>query len=181
VSDQDFNFNPPPRREAKKAFEPPPWEQDQFEELARLKEAQRTAAEMEVSSASASQEGTGAAVVTPAASGMVTSVPADAKALQVDDSAGTEIDHRIETMLMGLRSEEPPFGEQVWKVSLASGAVLVGVGLVITLWGVFAMKATAGTGAIGSMGGGILVLFGLGFCGAGAWIAFRTLRQRGVL
>jgi len=49
------------------------------------------------------------------------------------------------------------------------------------IWGVFAMFATKRTGVVGSLGGGVLVVFGLIFFGVGAWMAFRALRQRGVL
>jgi hypothetical protein len=84
-------------------------------------------------------------------------------------------------MLLGLKNEEPPFGTQIWKFSLAAGAVLVLVGAVIVVWGGVALAASSRTGPLGSLGGGILVVFGLGFLGVGGWIAVRTLRQQGVL
>jgi hypothetical protein len=94
---------------------------------------------------------------------------------------GVEEDPRIEAMLLGLKNEEPPFGTQIWKFSLTAGAVLVLIGAVIVVWGGFAMAAASRTGPLGSLGGGILVVFGLGFLGVGGWIAVRTLRQQGVL
>jgi hypothetical protein len=192
VSDQDFNFNPPPRREAKKAFEPPPWEQDQFEELARRQEA-----DQEVVSETAEEEAITAALeeATVKASDEVTESPAVAatpglveaegpparKAVWSGAALDPDEDPRVEAMLQVLMSEEPQFGKQLWKVSLAAGAVLVAVGLVMTVWGIFAISATSRAGALGSLGGGILLAFGLGFVGVGGWMAFRTLRQRGVL
>ena len=176
MSDQDFNFNPPPRREAKKGFEPPPWEKDQFDELARRKEAEAA----EVTRAAADAELAEALVV----------AEVQAAEAEVHEPAPPKVgvpgqdpddDSRIETMLLGLKNEEPQFGRQLWKVSLAAGAMLVAVGLVIAVWGFFAIAATGRTGALGSLGGGILVVFGLGFAGVGVWMAFRTLRQRGVL
>jgi hypothetical protein len=184
VSDQDLNFYPPERREAKKAFEPPPWEQDQFDELARRKEAERTAAEIVA----------GAANEDPASASTTEEQPIEAPSEEsaktalytppitpADADQGTEEDPRIETMLIGLRHEEPPFGTQMWKVATAAGAVLALVGVVLTVWGLVAMGAARRAGAFGALGGGILVVFGLGFVGVGGWMAFRTLRQQGVL
>ena len=181
MSDQDFNFNPTPRREVKRTFEPPPWEREQFEELARRKEAERIAAE--------------------AAAGTVIEPPAVAETPEIAEqpapktesgkegqdvrtktvSAEAAEDARAEALLIGLRNEDPPFGEELWKVAVAAGAVLASVGAILVVWGVFAIATVRRTGATGSLGGGILVVFGLGFVGVGGWMAFRTLRQQGVL
>jgi hypothetical protein len=181
VSDQDFNFSQPPRREAKKAFEPPPWEQDQFEELARRKEAEKSVAEIAVS-----LEGPAQGVLSEEpntqdrpASDVRETADAQRGETAPDEAADEEL--RIETMMLGLRNEEPPFGTQLWKFAIAAGAVLVAVGIVIVVWGIFAISAASRTGALGSLGGGVLVIFGLGFAGLGGWIALKTLRQQGVL
>jgi len=179
VSDKDFNFIPPSRREAKKAFEPPPWEQDQFEELARRKAAEASAAE---STTGVEAELAAETEPTPGATG---STEADAIAaapmseMETQDSA--DEDPRIEAMLLGLKNEEPQFGTQVWKFALAAAAVLAAVGVVIAIWGIFAVAVSSRTGPLGSLGGSILVMFGFVFVGLGGWIAFRTLRQQGVL
>jgi hypothetical protein len=193
VSDQDLNFNPPPRREAKKAFEPPPWERDQFDELARRQEADQAAASetaeedaitaaLDDATAKASE---GAALELPTAMEPTGPVGAGGrsarKAVWTGGVLDPEEDPRVEAMLQVLKSEEPEFGKQLWKVSLAAGAVVASVGLVMTVWGIFAISATSRAGALGSLGGGILLAFGLGFVGLGGWMAFRTLRQRGVL
>lgn len=181
MSDQDFNFSPPPRREAKKAFEPPPWEQDQFEELARRKEEEKSVAEIAVSLESPTQ---GAPSEEPVAQdGPIGTAyePAGSPRGETAPAVAEEEELRIETMMLGLRNEEPPFGTQLWKFAIAAGAVLVAVGIVIVVWGVFAISAASRTGALGSLGGGVLVIFGLGFAGLGGWIALKTLRQQGVL
>jgi len=181
VSDQDFNFAPPPRREAKKAFEPPPWERDQFEELARRKEAEKAAAETVADAVRAQQAAAAVPETAPlpaATSEIVTPVPENAPGAETADVGE---DPRIEAMLLGLRSEDPPFGTDMWKVAIAAGAVLASVGAVMTVWGGIAMAAARRTGVTGSLGGGILVVFGLGFVVVGAWMAFRTLREQGVL
>ncbi len=184
MSDQDFNFNPPPRREAKNTFEPPPWEREQFEELARRKEAERLAAE---AAAGAISEPTVVAEAPELAQQWapqtepVTRGPAGGKQLDVAEGVDAAEDARAEALLIGLRNEDPPFGEELWKVAVAAGAVLASVGAILVVWGVFAIATVRRTGATGSLGGGILVVFGLGFVGVGAWMAFRTLRQQGVL
>jgi hypothetical protein len=193
VSDQDFNFTPPPRREAKKkAFEPPPWERDQFDELARRKDAEQhdeaeqaeeaaVTAALEEASTKAADEAPEATAPTEGLGAEEAGELAGQRLPQPAGALGMDDDPRVEAMLQVLKSEEPPFGTQLWKVSLAAGAVLASVGLVMTVWGFFAIAATARAGALGSLGGGILVAFGLGFVGVGGWMAFRTLRQRGVL
>ena len=183
VGDQDFNFNPPPRREAKKPFEPPPWEKAQFEELARRKEAERVAAEA-ISGAVAVQAPT--AATTPGASQEAGGVPSDAAQATesppaAQEGVAIEEDPRIAAMMIELKSEEPSFGRELWRVSIVAGAIVAAIGAVFMVWGVVAIVATRRAGVTGSIGGLILLVFGLMFFGVGAWIVFRTLRQRGVL
>ena len=187
MSDQDFNFNPPPRREPKKPFEPPPWEQEQFEDLARRREQQRASQEPLMTDAGieavaeepigpASQEAP-AVAPQPTGAGAPGEPPADTPKRKVP----AEDDPRVEAMMAVLRSEEPAFGAEMWKGSVAAGFVLALVGVVLVVWGVFAASVAKRTGMLGLLGGGILVVFGLLFTGVGVWLVYRTLRQRGVL
>ncbi len=179
MGDKDFNFTPPSRREAKKAFEPPPWEQDQFEELARRKAAEKEAAEAPEGLTAAP---VGATEPPPPATAAVEAVAGAASPVgEIEAHDGPDEDPRIEAMLLGLKNEEPQFGTQMWKFALAAAAVLAAVGAVILVWGVYAVATAARTGPLGSLGGSVLVMFGFVFAGIGGWIAFRTLRQRGVL
>ena len=181
MGDQDFNFNPPPRREAKKVFEPPPWEQEQFDELARRKEAERVTAEA-IATAVAEQATPVAPTVQPGAGGQDGEPANESVPTPMDQTAAeAEEDPNIQAMLIGLKSEEPPFGEEIWKVSIVAGAVLAAIGAVFLVWGFVAMAATRGAGVTASLGGMILGFFGLMFASVGVWIVFRTLRQRGVL
>jgi len=178
VSDQDFNFNPPPpRREAKKVFEPPPWEKEQFEELARRKEAERIAAE--ALAAAAAQQQIPAQPVQPAASqeaypqeaqpvapqqaasaAPVAQPPMVERAQGAGEGEAAKEDPRIEAMMLGLRNEEPSFGEDVWKISVGAGAVLAAIGAVFVVWGIVALAATRGAGFAASFGGVVLTVFG---------------------
>jgi len=197
VSDQDFNFNPQPRREAK-PFEPPPWEQAQFEELAKRKAAEVAAAEAAAQALAEAQGTDDLTAAVQAASSQVVEEQAEQEAPQEDATADfmaatavsagkkkidseEELDPRIPAMLIGLSNEDPPFGTGLWRVPLFAGAVLAATGVLLMIWGAFAMAAARKTGVTGSLGGGILVAFGLVFIGIGGWMAFRTLRQQGVL
>jgi len=156
VGDQGFDFGPPDTRDARQ-FEPPPWEREQFEQLARQRAEQLEAEE--TARAVVEQP----SVFPPVAEG----------------ESGVD-DQQIEAMMIGLRAEEPPLFGGTWIVTTMAAIVLGAVGLMLLVWG-FTEAAKRGAGLTGAMGAGILVVFGLGFCGTGAWVAFRTLRQQGVL
>jgi len=180
VGDQGFNFSTPPRREAKKPFEPPPWEQDQFEELARRKEREVPLAEKDESSEGVEEQGSEPALL--AAGGQtVVQDPTREPAPKAGPGTAADEDLRVEQMLLVLKNEEPPFGAQIWRFAVAAAAVLGAVGVLMLIWGVVAIVGASRSGAMGWLGGGILVAFGIGFVGVGGWIAFRTLRQQGVL
>jgi hypothetical protein len=204
VSDQDFNFRPqPPRREAK-PFEPPPWEREQFDRLARERaeqEAAQKAAAVELAArmglAATDPQGDGtaagqlAAVTGPRPAQVepapiedptpVTEAPVQTPAPEPVAKVGGQVDEaQLEVLLMGLRAEEAPALNDTWMVAIISAIVTGSVGVVLLVWGLVAL-AKPNMGPTGVMGGTILVVFGLVFMGIGGWIAFRTLRQRGVL
>jgi len=200
VSDQDFNFRPqPPRREAK-TFEPPPWEKDQFERLAKERSAQevaeRAAAEVLIErhpqEAAAEPAESAASVEAPAgaadadaegaaSAGPLTQPTPEVPAAPSPTLAGGQIDEaQLAVMMMGLRAEEPPALGGAWVIALVSAIVMGAVGIVLLIWGIVALTRP-NMGAIGTMGGTALLLFGLIFMGACIWLGLRTLRQRGVL
>jgi len=184
VSDQGFNFNQPPRREAKKAFEPPPWEKEQFDELAQRKEAERVAAAALAAAAArpVQPETAQPAAAQPEApaSSVKQAAPAEQGPVASTGTAGGD-DPRIEAMMRRLKEEEPPFGQDIWKVEVGAGAVLAAIGTVFVVWGIVALAETRGAGVTGSLGGVVLIVFGLVFACVGVWMMYRTLRQRGVL
>ena len=201
MSDQDFNFRPqPPRREVK-PFEPPPWEKEQFERLAKERAtqeaAQQAAAEamierlqQEVETAPGQTTGTEmpvaaveeevARVSTPL-NGAEDAGPKAALPRAGAAQTGGQVDEaRLAEMMMGLRAEEPPELTGAWAVALGSAIVLAAVGIVLLIWGIVALTRP-NMGPIGTMGGMVLLAFGLIFMGACVWLGLRTLRQRGVL
>lgn len=175
MSDPGFDFKAAERRAAKR-FEPPPWEREAFEEL------QRKRAEVEPKP----PEPTNQTVVTEEQEGSpveqavsVTEGPAEEVAVAVEKN---ELDERqvIEMMAL-LAEEEPKLQEQTWKLALASALFVSALGSVMIVWGFAALVRARGTGVIGVAGALVLAVFGILFVSIAAWMAVRTLRQRGVL
>jgi hypothetical protein len=92
-----------------------------------------------------------------------------------------EVDEKqVALMMIDLRAEEPPALEGAWAVNVTAGVVVAMVGVASAIWGAAAL-ARKGMPAAGTLGGLLLLGFGLGFLGLGSWLIFKALRQRGVL
>lgn len=175
--------NGPGRREAK-GFEPPPWEQEQFEELQRRRAEERAAREAETESEprapalapteqaqeARQEEGAGARAeeATTASAGSAEDGP------QLDDKVAAR-------MLAELSAEEPRANRGFWRIGLASSASVIVLGAVLMIWGIVGLMRTMNSGPTGVMGGLILIIMGVSFISMGAWTAYRSLQQRGVL
>jgi len=203
VSDEDFNFQPPlPTREVK-PFEPPPWEKEQFERLAReraaqaaaeqaaagaLVEAERQEAENTTQAAVAAGSAMGGEEVAADRVNVVVATQ-EARETGVGDPPrpsdspqvkGKVDEAQLAAMMMGLRAEEPPALGGAWVIALVSAIVMGAVGIVLLIWGIVALTRP-NMGPTGTMGGMVLLTFGLIFLGACIWLGLRTLRQQGVL
>jgi hypothetical protein len=184
VSDEDLRFPPLKRREPAK-FEPPPWERDQFDELAktRLEPGPAEGAKIEQPVATA-QTATVAEQVAEAVmeSARSSSEEPGSKGEGTSADAPKEIDQKhLEVMMMGLRAEEPRPEEAYWKVVTIAGVLCSLIGLAITVWAIVAFATLGKSGARGMTLASVLMLFGLGFAGGGIWVVAKTLRQQGVL
>lgn len=182
MSDEGFDFKVPPRREAK-SFEPPPWEQDAFQELQRRKTLEQPRQEQAVERTES---------VDPEALPQPGETDAEARTEMVAEERGvggsgdseprdTLDDRQVIEMLAKLAEQEPKLHEKTWKPAMASAMVVGAIGTVMTVWGVAAMVRIRGAGLLGVAGGMVLLGFGGGFIALATWIAVRTLRQRGVL
>ncbi|MDP2183395.1 MAG: hypothetical protein Q8K99_12605 [Actinomycetota bacterium] len=158
----------PGRREASK-FEPPPWEREQFEELQRLRTEEERGPEAEEPQAAVPDREQPGEVAESAA------VAAVAKEKPTVDEAETE------RMLAILSVEEPPTHRGFWRIGLAASAFLVVLGGVLMIWGIVGLMRTIDSGPAGVLGGSIMITMGAGFISIGAWTAYRSLQQRGVL
>lgn len=190
LSDQDFNFSPPPERREAKTFEPPPWERDQFDELQRRR-AEQPATDAGAEAASAAPAVAPQTVAQPAiripevipetaeqAEGTAAAVAAVAPA----QSVKPEVDERrVAELMFRLRAQEPPAFSDAWKYGMAAAFVSAVFGLMLVVWAIVVLVNMKRTGVTGAFGGAVMMFFGAGLTGVGAWLAVRILRQRGVL
>lgn len=177
MSDQDFDFSPPPPRRERKEFEPPPWEKDAFGERARLREDPIPFK----SEADELLEDVTQPVPkphhTPKAEPGTTAKPPHKTGTAPDDT-------HIASMLFELRAEDPPASREIHKVGIIAGLVLVTVGVLLVIWAIVMLTIAArraGQGSTGAMIGLTVLMLGFGFIGTGSWFVFKSLRQQGVL
>lgn len=170
MSDQGFDFQQePPRREPRR-FEPPPWEKELFEQQERERaELERQEREAVAETVTEEKPPTTSETVSAAQPGSPEQSPPKG---QLDQK-------QVELMFVELRAEEPDPLARVWVVNAAAGAVLALIGLSVVAWGATALSKHLGT--TGTLGGMVMVVFGLAFVGIGGWLVFKGLRQRGVL
>ncbi len=200
MADPGSEFKPVERREAKR-FEPPPWERDQFEELARQRaeqEAEQARLQAEAQAALAQEQAAAAErtmqqPLEPAPGAVSAAQTIDAETVADDNAppaagspttmaevSGPE-EAQLTEMLAGLAQEEPPAAEAYWKVNVAIGSVVVVIGLMFVVWAVTALVGAAKSGVVGVFGGSVLLIFGVGFMGGGVYVVVKNLRQQGVL
>ncbi len=179
-----------PHRRAAKPFEPPPWEKEQFEELARERErAAEEAAVAEAERADADAEGSLSEEHASAigAEGAVSADSAHEAGKRVDSAqegreAADEPDAaNVDAMLMALRAEEPDPASEVWKVGMVAGLFLTAMGLVLVVWSGVALARTLESGPTAYLGAGVMGLMGAGLVALGVWLVVRSLRKQGVL
>ncbi len=198
TDDHGFDFRQRERRETKR-FEPPPWEQNQFEELARKRteeeaaqaEAQAAAeagaqAQAAAEQAAAQPEATEAEAAAPTPAEVPEGPPSEAAAAPAVTQPPAALpggleDARVNEMLAELASEEPPVSRDIWKVGVATGGVMVALGVVFLFWGIAALVAARRTGSVGVLGGAVLLFLGVGFTAGGTYLVVKNLRQQGVL
>ena len=167
----------PGRKEPPK-FEPPPWEREQFDAMAERRAAEEARAAAEKAEAEkrmrAEQE-----AATEAEAEAEKQLPRVAEETESSEGASDEALSEVDQMMAVLQVEEPPAARSLWKAGVAAGAFMVVIGAVFMVWGIVAFQATRGAGAVGQLGAGILVFFGVGFIAIAAWTIQRSLRQRG--
>jgi hypothetical protein len=178
-------------RRDKKAFEPPPWEADRFEQLKREREqrdaeerASQGAPEEEVPA----QGGSSAERPVSPESPMVPVAVAQQEAgsapeVQGETESKPALPDGFEAMLVQLSVEEPTVTSSVWRLGVAGAAVLAVIGFPLSIWGVFGLVKAGQleAGQAAALGGAVMLTFGLGFIAAGVFMAVRSLRQGGVL
>ena len=180
MADNDDQRN---RRE----FVPPPWERDQFDELARRKAEQdldRLVETIGVPTKSATPEqgsGTGTSEAAETATGAAAE-PGAAEAKTTPGVSSGEFplsDAELQVMLYGLKADEPDAVRGVSLVSLIVAGFMAVGGALILGYGMFALSTSMNAGPSAAVGAATVIVVGGLFIAAGAWLAARGLRQRG--
>ena len=169
-------------RRVPRTFEPPPWERDQFEELARrkaeeaaLREAEEAAAKASVLSAVKELGVTApAAPEAPGAPAEAGGAPA-AGAEKKDDRPVID-QAKIDAMLLELAGQDRPVVHEIRRFGRYAAWVLTSVGVIILGLGV--VLAVRG-GTQGLAGAGMVVTVGVFVIGFAVWLGFRAGRGQG--
>ena len=159
------------KKVAPRAFEPPPWEREAFEALAR-KRAEEQAALEALAAAKRAASGSEAATAEDAPAG-------DAPAAEPAQPAAPAVDDRqVQVMLMELGREETTPTRSVQLIARIAAVItgLIGAGMLAA--GIFALQKAGGS-TVGVMGSGALSVFGMCFFGMAAWVWVRSNRVRG--
>jgi hypothetical protein len=157
-----------PKREARRPFEPPPWEREQFESLRREREASEPQA-LEPEAAEA------AAVEEPAAE-PVAEKRTDATAKAEERAEPGEA--LVTEMLFELGASEPRVDEHLRVVRAIAAGFMLFLGVSMVGWGIAATAKAQGH-AVGLAAAMLVMLLGLTMVGTGAWIGLRSMKERG--
>lgn len=166
-------------RKVPPGFEPPPWEREQFEELARRREQQQ--AEPEEQSPAGAQ-GESPPGETLSSTGTAAGSQTEKKSHGGDPAETTPPldDKMVDALMVQLRAEEPPAEGPLWRAGIFFAIFMTAIGIALSIWGVAALVRTSDS-QIGVAAASILLIFGAAFVGLGIWTAVRSLKQRGVL
>lgn len=178
----------PQRREARN-FEPPPWERDRFEELARKRAEEQADEEI----ATAIAELAGPAAVGPTAGG-----PTDATEQPLpgagatpeateqpgaagENKAGILPEARMLEMLAELSIEDPPATADISRFGFLGGVLFGALGLMLTVFGIVILVRGSGSDRSTALNGAVILGMGLGLVALASLAIARSLKQRGVI
>ncbi|MFA5844642.1 MAG: hypothetical protein WC971_07420 [Coriobacteriia bacterium] len=139
----------------RRGFEPPPWERDKFEEIAR----QREAAEAEEAQRRAEAQAARAAK-------------------EAGEAAGPS-ESEMAAMVIQLRGEEPRSPKGAKALTLAVAAFMLSLGAGLAGWSAAAYAGARDAGLPALVGSVIVMLMGLFFLGVSVFLWARATRQQG--
>lgn len=165
---------------APRGFEPPPWEREQFDELARRRQAE---ADAEAAALAASLERREAPGAPPGpepetAAADTTAPEPEAPEPVVRKTAVPPDEAQVDVMMMGLKAQEPEALAGAWVVPMAAGAVIVLVGLVLGVFGVIGLVSAGKGPPSQSMVSGVILMAALAMIGLGGWLLWKSLKTR---
>ncbi|MDO8963542.1 MAG: hypothetical protein Q7W30_03520 [Coriobacteriia bacterium] len=162
----------------KAAFEPPPWERDAFDELARRRAAEEARAEA-ATAAIAAEAAAGAGEIPEPAVTTTESVPEDPAATPGPPAPKAELDDRlVEAMLVQLQGEVPSVQAVARPVAGAASALMVLFGLIVLGMSIVFVRDAAGNG-LATAGAVMVGLLGLSFIAGAIVVWVRATRGKG--
>jgi hypothetical protein len=179
-----------------RGFEPPPWEREQFEELARRRAAAAEAAAAEAAANMAPEAQAPAQEPTLAPAQDAAAEVGGGASIEPEPPAGpappgpegapegrAKVDERVaDAMLFDLSGQEGPTLAPLRRAGKAVAGLVGAIGLAILGLGVWtsaqAAAAEESVGA-GTMGAAIIMIFGLLVVGMAGWTWVRASRSQG--
>ena len=164
-----------------RGFEPPPWEAEQFEELARKRAAEEMTQRLLTEAASA-KAAVAAAKRAPVPvredavpEAVVETAPVEAlPAAKAPETAGADV------MLIGLRAEEPEVLKGAWIVPMVAGTPIILMGLAMGVMGVMNMNGVKQNPAQQSTVSGVMIAGALALLALGGWLVVKSLKTRSI-
>ena len=176
----------PQRREARN-FEPPPWERDRFEQLARRKAEERADEEIAAAIAGLGEAGAQPPEPLPVAetTGAQETGAGEAKAagaaVEADEKQGGFTEARMLEMLAELSLEDPPATSGISRFGFLGGVLFAAVGLMLVVFGIVILVRGSGSERSTALNGAVILGMGLGLVSLASLAVVRSLRQRGVI
>jgi hypothetical protein len=160
-----------------RSFEPPPWERERFEELARRR-AESDAAEAAIGQAREEAERAAAVQEAAAAVGAAPGPGTRAEAQTVGTPTWGEVPPDAELLLIELAAEEPRALGWVWLAWLAAAGLFAVLGVGTLVFGAVGLARAQGS-SVATTWSFVLVLVGLASLGAAMWLTVKALGERG--
>lgn len=160
----------PEDKRAPRPFEPPPWEREQFEGLARGQGGEDPPAPPEPD---APQEATAASQ--PAS----TEERSEGAKAAGDNGVESPSEAQMDAMVIGLGAEEGPSSRSFFGCGVAASIVSAFTGTVVLVYSVVVYVRTSSAGALAVVGPMALAMTGLAILGSSLWLAVRTYNRRG--
>jgi hypothetical protein len=172
-------------------FEPPPWEREAFEALARRKAEEQVALEALTATESAANGSAASTAEALAAEVLAARAAAEAPTAQPAAPEGEDPlvevaqpvangpdERQVQVMLLELGREEAAPTGNVQMIARVAAVVTALIGAGMLFAGIVALQKAGGT-PVGVMGSGALSVFGMCFMAMAAWVWVRSNRVKG--
>jgi hypothetical protein len=170
-------------------FEPPPWEREAFEALARRKAEEQAAMEALAAAEMAASAPVDRTAEVLAAEVMAVRSAPDASAKDAGEPEGSvpdaakptatgPDDRQVQVLMMELEREETTPVGNVKLIARVAAVITILIGTGMLAGGIAALQKAPGT-PLGVLGSGALSVFGMSFMAMAAWVWIRTNRVKG--